>query len=887
MFYMLNQWDGVVAQPGEGPGPMRLRRPLGLLLLSALPLAWAAGWGVGPMTRALRIATLTCLALALGDPAGAVRDARPLLAVLVDVSDSIPEQTVARWRAGLAATLLQAERDSARAELRLATFAGDVRAHDDVDALAPHRGVQPAHSRPDRALRFAYGLAEVERPLHALLLSDGQQTGGDLLAEAARARRLGITVDIVDANVGDGHGDAAIEALSLPPTVEVGETFEVDVVVRSQVAGACQLRLFQADDPNPLQAKQAATCNVGTTTVTFPSLTRAPGPIRYRAELAFDGPDRMRRNNHFEAAVVARGRPHLLVIDPEPEGVRALSEALRAADFRVTIAPPGSRHPSQVRLDDFAAVLLSNVPAGAIDAGTERRLETFVRDGGGLFFVGGPNAAFGEGRRGLDALCPVRKLGQSQALEYGVALALVIDTSGSMAGEKLALAKEAAKASAALLADTDGLAVVGFSSRPERVRRLAVLDSRARADRQISRLAAQGGTAIFPALDTAYRDLTLARARTKHVILLTDGQTPEEGIPELAANMRADGITVSVVGLGQGVSRPLLQQTADRGAGRAHFTSDPRHVPRIFMRETSGLMGRRPSSIPTTAHVARPSSALKGVPWSRAPALGGYVPSQLRAGAEALLVTDAGEPLLARSRHGLGWSVAWTSDLQPRWATAWLRWRHFGRAIAQIVRAHGRSAPQAPFSLELAAQGGSLMARLDTATATQFENDLSVSLVVTGPLGPGAAQSAQSAPMAMTLSAPGLYSAAIPLGEAYGAYTARAIWQRRDRPGGTPTGSGALPQVDDARGRAGQLQGTFAWPYPDEYRSHPGKRSEGRARLRAVAQLTGGRVFRGLGEALETPRQPGLRTRAIWPALCGAALLCYLAEVTLRRWGRP
>lgn len=67
--------------------------------------------------------------------------------------------------------------------------------------------------------------------------------------------------------------------------------------------------------------------------------------------------------------------------------------------------------------------------------------------------------------------------------------------------------------------------------------------------RDIGRIAARGGTNIFPALDAAYQDLAVTRARIEHVILLTDGQAPEQGIPELTQAMRAEGITVSTVGL--------------------------------------------------------------------------------------------------------------------------------------------------------------------------------------------------------------------------------------------------------------------------------------------------------------------------------------------------
>ena len=171
--------------------------------------------------------------------------------------------------------------------------------------------------------------------------------------------------------------------------------------------------------------------------------------------------------------------------------------------------------------------------------------------------------------------------------EHSLALALVIDCSGSMSGQKMELAKDAAKASAELIGPDDALAVIGFSSEPERMVRMQSAQATvSRIEQSIARLSAQGGTAIFPALDAAFQDLLSTTARVKHVILLTDGQTQEAGIAELVQAMRAENITVSTVGLGADVNRSLLQQAANLGGGRAYFTNDPANVPRIFVRET-------------------------------------------------------------------------------------------------------------------------------------------------------------------------------------------------------------------------------------------------------------------------------------------------------------
>ncbi|MCB9623372.1 MAG: VWA domain-containing protein [Sandaracinus sp.] len=70
-----------------------------------------------------------------------------------------------------------------------------------------------------------------------------------------------------------------------------------------------------------------------------------------------------------------------------------------------------------------------------------------------------------------------------------LALALVIDRSGSMNGQKIELAKDAAKATAELLSSDDYLEVIGFDSQPERIVRMQSAANRVRILRDISRLA--------------------------------------------------------------------------------------------------------------------------------------------------------------------------------------------------------------------------------------------------------------------------------------------------------------------------------------------------------------------------------------------------------------
>ena len=60
-----------------------------------------------------------------------------------------------------------------------------------------------------------------------------------------------------------------------------------------------------------------------------------------------------------------------------------------------------------------------------------------------------------------------------------------------------------------------------------------------RISNDISRLQSGGGTNIFPGLKEAFEILQGINAKVKHVILLSDGEAPTDGIAELVQDMRA------------------------------------------------------------------------------------------------------------------------------------------------------------------------------------------------------------------------------------------------------------------------------------------------------------------------------------------------------------
>ncbi|GAB4214343.1 MAG: VWA domain-containing protein [Sandaracinaceae bacterium] len=807
--------------------------PLGLLFvlrsraeLSRKGLAWAV---------ALRASLAACLVLALARPVRTTDATLTSTVVLVDVSPSVSDAALARATERVA-SLLRAREEH---HVEIVTFARRPRRvalPTRPEELVLSRESERAPTTPGAtraedpapatdlgaAMRFAESLFVPGRLPRLWILSDGLETRGRALSAAVPLAQRGVRIFVTPFE-GPIATEVAVTGIAFPEEIRAGQPFEVRVSVRASAPTRARVRLYQDGRLVGLEGVREVDLVAGSNEVAFRTVSRERGTVELRAEVEpldeGDG-DRFAENNRFVRAAEVIGRPRVLLLAPEPARLEGFARVLDAAEMDTDLRTARGLPASVGELAAFDAVVLADVPADQVSASGEALLETYVRRGGTLLMSGGPRAFGPGGWRGtqLERILPVGLDGERRRDTPALALALVIDRSGSMAGEKMELAKEAARATAEILSPDDALVVIGFDSVAERVVPLQSAANRLAIQRDIGRLAPRGGTSIFPALDAAYQDLSGSRAATRHVILLTDGQTNEPGIPQLVSAMRADGITVTSVGVGTDVNRALLSEVADIGGGRAYFTSDPSSIPRIFLREATTVGQNSVVEEYVRAEVVTAARFLRGVDLARAPLIRGYVATTARgAPSELVLRTELGDPLLARRAVGSGHTLAWTSDLQGRWSAELLRWSESPRLFGQLLREHTRADETAFLPLEARVEDDELVLRADAFDEDdRFLHDVTIHARVEGPLdAPPEARSTTE--LDLRPLAPGRYEARLPLTR-FGAYAVDAVH--------------AIAGVPYGTSRASPIH-----PYPREYeRLEPDP-----ALLDALALETGGR----------------------------------------------
>lgn len=809
----------------------------------------------------LRLALLAALIAALARPSVSRFDSRLCTVYAIDVSASVPDSFVQSAREVVA----QGLRTRGTNLVRLVTFAGRPSIVDmptgTTEVPALERPTDPADllaSDPSAALRVAYGLCPNDHIRRVVLITDGNENRGDIVAEAAIAADFGVQVYAHEIAF-EPEPEVLVRNVEMPDDIELSEPFRMtaEVYANRDVTATWSLTQNEFRDVRGRSVELTR----GLNRIEIEAEVYEPGFRRFVFEITPEGADRFEENNTFMRTVTVEGRPRVLYVEGESRARSYLERALDRerndlANFDLEVRGAHGFPSSVEEMQGYDLIILSDVEASYISRSAMGAVERYVRDYGGGFLMVGGQDSFGPG--GYDGtpfeeISPVTFDMQRQRDLPALALLLVIDRSGSMDGVKLEMAKDAARAVVDMLGPQDSVGVVAFDDYAETVVRIQSASNRSRIRSDIGRIGTGGGTNILPALQEAYIQLLETPARLKHVILLTDGQAPWDGIADVATAMRADDMTVSTVAVGREADRALLEMIAEIGGGRFYATDDPSNVPQIFVQETSQVARTNLVEEPFRAQVSGRSQALRGIDWGSSPYLLGYVQTQPKRGADVLLETEQGDPLFARWRVGLGRVAVFTSDIKNRWAVEWVRTRLYPQFWAQVARDMMRVDTEDVLAMDSRVEEGRARIVVDAIDENdRFINGLSSTVEVTDPEG-------SDFDVELVQTAAGRYEADFELG-AYGAYL--------------------LEADHELEGNSIAMSfGALTHPYPDEYQTW-----EARPELaRRVAALTGGSINPSTAELWDSAgRQTEFRDE-LWPWALFAALGLFVLDLLFRR----
>ncbi len=620
---------------------------------------------------------------------------------LVDVSSSVAQE---EQRTAIDFINREIERAGSRDYLCVIAFGRDAAVE-----LAPTRKellgnwrLSEISSNPPRdytnfagALRLAAALVPEDASGRIVLISDGNENLESALREAPLLRAEAIAVytrALRTVSEGAGqHQEVAVRELNAPEMAAEGESFDLKVAVDSTLDTTATLRVFRND--SLVAERQVELTAAGENVFVLPQRNEEKGFYTYRAEVEALGADSFKQNNAREAFTVVQGRPKTLYLYGDTQPSPAMLRVLAEGSFAATVRSYQSVPISLAGFQDYDLVVFDNVPAAALTKNQMKMVQSYVRDLGGGFMMIGGDQSFGPGgyyKTPIEETLPVSLDVRQKKHFPSLAIALVMDKSGSMSGQKMELAAEAASATVDFLSDRDSVGVIAFDGQATEVVELTKVENKRAIIDRINAIAADGGTNIYPGLQMAYERLSQSDAQIKHIILLSDGMSEGPNPASVAKAISDAGMTLTSVAIEPGADIQTMQSLAKIGGGRFYATDSPESFPRIFTSEA--FLASRETIIeePFVPKLVRPTQATNGIDWNTAPQLNGYVGTAERDSVQSpaitSLFTHKDDPLYAIWQYGLGRSAAFTADAKPRWAAGWMGWTGFGQFWTQALR---------------------------------------------------------------------------------------------------------------------------------------------------------------------------------------------------------
>jgi Ca-activated chloride channel family protein len=176
-------------------------------------------------------------------------------------------------------------------------------------------------------------------------------------------------------------------------------------------------------------------------------------------------------------------------------------------------------------------------------------------------------------------------------------VALVLDRSGSMQGEKIHQAKQAAIMTLDYLRRDDTLSVVAYDDTVEVLVPATTLRDKGSVKQAIRNIEADGSTALFAGVSKGAAELRkyVEENRVNRIILLSDGlanvgpSTPSE-LAQLGRKLGGEGISVTTIGLGLGYNEDLMVRLAGASDGNHVFAENPSELAGVFRNEFGELV---------------------------------------------------------------------------------------------------------------------------------------------------------------------------------------------------------------------------------------------------------------------------------------------------------
>ena len=576
------------------------------------------------------------------------------------------------------------------------------------------------------ALEYTRGLFDNPQTAKIVLVTDGKETDKNANTTAIRAvAAQGTKLDVAYVSSSFSGNDVQIVGVELPDYhVNVNEECKINVLVESNISGAVDVELLDSGEGKSVEDIQSFDIVDGPQTLAVNHIFTWEG----LHELCFKvstGGDVLEENNVYSTYLNLEVYNNVLILESEEGASEQLTTMMNDGllvpyDFTIKHITDDDIPKTAELLRFYDQVILNNVSNAdlrEIDENFSVQLEQYVNVyGGGLFTVGGHDKdgnAHAYNRKDMAGTVYQQML-PVQAINYTppVGVMIIIDRSGSMnetdsyGDVMLEAAKAGAASCLSALSERDYVGIMTLDNYQASILPMTprTQESKIRAAiNSITPLDDMAGTVFTDAIFRAGTALrSLENVDKRHIILVTDGEPgdkPEEYEPGIESFYKTDGITLSMVMIGQAEGSAAynkMQTAVEKGHGRLYAVNKTSELIRLMREDLNAPEitevviaegGFHPIIDDLTSPLVQGLERGEGAQNVNklAVTLDGFFGVKARTNANVVLMGDYEVPIYAQWAYGEGMVGSFMCDLKGTWSADFMSEESGRQFIRNVV----------------------------------------------------------------------------------------------------------------------------------------------------------------------------------------------------------
>ena len=548
-------------------------------------------------------------------------------------------------------------------------------------------GIDDSATDISAALSYASTLFSSDTIKHIVLLTDGNETDPNAqnnlvrVVEELYAKNVYIDVVYIDSNMQENETEVQITSVDASASTYLNH--EANVKVLLQLGSTMQVKLTLYKDGQVFGDPIVKELSAGYSIETFELDTSTEGSFDYEVRVE-SAEDKSQFNNSCSFTQNVTGKLNVLLISSKTSDLEAV-KTMYGSDTAIDSYINDPRVPCTVeQLCQYDEIIVSSTDVSTLEnaAAFVDSLDKVVSVfGKTLINVGNSNIQTSTETvvENYEGMLPV-KYGNSN--DDAKLYVIVLDTSRSMNfNYKFSYAKMVAQNLLNVLNDNDKVMVVGFAGNPKLIYAITSATNRTLLAKTINDLTVTQGTVLSAALEATYDIIKDMDFENKQVMLISDGlsysldgDTPTR----IAAQMRADGITVSTVNTVSPEGAETLDAIASAGGGSSFYVDSNAAATAVVYDKVAPEMGATVIEEETVVNIqSNFDITTKGL--GSIPNIHGFVQSKAKTGASVILTVPYQKsqgaqvevPLYATWQYGEGKVACLTTDLMGAWSGNW------------------------------------------------------------------------------------------------------------------------------------------------------------------------------------------------------------------------